>query len=531
MAGAGLTLVLVTVLLTYSRGGILALAMAVAVTMAFLPRRGEGLAALAAGVAGCLLPAAFALTDPLLSADQIPTALREDAGAGLGWRLAVGLAAGAVLAVGLARWAARLHLDPARVRRLGAVVVAVLLVGGRRHVRGQRRRARLGGRPGGRVPGRGRRRGRERPRPAGQRLGQPAPGLVGGGLARVRGRPVLGTGAGGFPLVHLRERANGDDALNTRESHDIVLRTLSGTGAIGLALLAALIVAVIAGALRAAERHPGPEIGLPLAVLAAFALQAVVDWSWAIPALTVPALAAAGVVLAPRRRPTRLVAGAIGALVAVAVLSAVLPWWSGRVTREGGDALADGRAGVRSTSRGTRARPTPCPPRPCCCSARPTRISTTCRGPLGAYQAATRLQPANPETWRALAIFLGPDRTAAAAWRQVHRLDPQDPEAAIRAGLGGGGLRPLGRGEGLDRRPPGRTTEAAQPRHERRGLPHDPPAHLRAAVEPLGEGDRDLDDAEPEHHRPVGHLDLEAVAGRRHVVEGGSPPGPRGGST
>ena len=42
VAGAGMALVTVTVLLTYSRGGLLSLLMAVAVTLAFLPGRGDG---------------------------------------------------------------------------------------------------------------------------------------------------------------------------------------------------------------------------------------------------------------------------------------------------------------------------------------------------------------------------------------------------------------------------------------------------------------------------------------------------------
>ena len=364
MAGAGLTLVLVTVLLTYSRGGILALAMAVAVTMAFLPGRGAGLAALVAGVAGCLLPAAFALTDPLLSADQIPTALREDAGLGLGWRLAVGLAAGAVLAVGLARWAARLHLDPARVRRIGAVVVAVLLVGvvatfaasgGARDWAGDRV---------GEFRGEG-----------GDAVGNDPGRLVNASGNQRRGwweeawrgfeaAPVLGSGEGG-------EHREGEPDLGARVA----------VGAAGVVLAAAA---------------PGGPDG--------------------------------------PRRPRALVAGALGALVAVAVLSAALPWWSTRVTREGDAALADGRAAEAvDLARDARAaNPLSTPPLLLLGQAY-TDLNDLPRA-LGAYQAATRLQPENPETWRALAIFLGPDGTAAAAWRQVHRLDPQDPEAAIRAG-------------------------------------------------------------------------------------------------
>jgi cytochrome c-type biogenesis protein CcmH/NrfG len=120
--------------------------------------------------------------------------------------------------------------------------------------------------------------------------------------------------------------------------------------------------------------------------------------------------------------------------VAVAVLSAALPWWSTRVTREGDAALADGRAAEAvDLARDARAaNPLSTPPLLLLGQAY-TDLNDLARA-LGAYQAATRLQPENPETWRALAIFLGPDGTAAAAWRQVHRLDPQDPEAAIRAG-------------------------------------------------------------------------------------------------
>jgi cytochrome c-type biogenesis protein CcmH/NrfG len=51
---------------------------------------------------------------------------------------------------------------------------------------------------------------------------------------------------------------------------------------------------------------------------------------------------------------------------------------------------------------------------------------------LGAYREATRLQPDNPAAWRALALFLEPDRAAIPAWTQVRRLDPRDPDASVR---------------------------------------------------------------------------------------------------
>ena len=64
VAGAGLSLVIVTVLLTYSRGGVLALGMAAGVTVAFLPRRTAPLMALAAAVIGAAWPVCVRAVQP-----------------------------------------------------------------------------------------------------------------------------------------------------------------------------------------------------------------------------------------------------------------------------------------------------------------------------------------------------------------------------------------------------------------------------------------------------------------------------------
>ena len=257
---------------------------------------------------------------------------------------------------------------------------------------------------------------------------------------------MLGQGAGGFALVHLQERRTADDALNTREPHDVALRFLSGLGILGLALLAVLIGSRGVGRGPRGGRAPrGPEIGLPLAILAAFALQAAVDWSWAIPALTVPAFAAAGVVLAARlarspdrpRRPGPLAAGALAALAvrgrgqrrpALVVGACRAPTGATRWPTAARATRSTSRAGPRAAnplSLGPllllRGRRTPTS------SDRPARA-------LGAYERATRLQPDNPAAWRALAIFLGRGPAGAgAAWRQVHRLDPQRPRGGAAA--------------------------------------------------------------------------------------------------
>ena len=214
VAGAGLTAVTVTVLLTYSRGGILAMAMAGAVTIAFLPRRTPALAALGVALACAAFPTAYALTDPLLRGDQIPTALREGAGRSLGWRIAASLVIAALLAPVLARAAGRLRIDRRRGRRILAIgsLGCILVVAGgfaaSHTARGWAgdRVAEFRGEGGDAVsndPGR-----------LVNTAGNQRKGWWGEAWRGFRDAPVLGQGAGGFALVHLRERHSGDDAPN-----------------------------------------------------------------------------------------------------------------------------------------------------------------------------------------------------------------------------------------------------------------------------------------------------------------------------
>jgi hypothetical protein len=443
IAAVGLTVVLTTLLLTYSRGGILALAMAVVVTTAFLPRRAPALAALAAGAICAALPTAYALTDPVLSADQIPTALREDAAAGLAWRILVALAVAAVLAPGLARLAGRLALDRRRARRLAAVLaVGVIVVGAVGTLAsepardwGGDRLAEFRGEGGDAVandPGR-----------LVNAAGNQRKGWWGEAWRGFTEQPAIGRGAGGFSLIHLQERRSGDDDLNTREAHGVLPSVVSGTGLVGFGLLVVLVAGVVWGVVRAGVRHPGADIGVPFGILAAFTLQASVDWSWQIPALTVPAFAAAGVVLAAAApggrdgrpgRPGPVAAGLIAGACLLAVASAALPWWSSHQTSTGEDALAGGRPAVARDRADDARAANPLTIAPLLLLGRAhTDLGEPARA-LGAYREATRLQPDNPEAWRALAIFLGRDPSAVDAWREVRRLDPQDPEAALRAG-------------------------------------------------------------------------------------------------
>ncbi|HEX3690624.1 MAG TPA: O-antigen ligase family protein [Solirubrobacteraceae bacterium] len=109
-------------------------------------------------------------------------------------------------------------------------------------------------------------------------------------------RPIQGWGAGSFAVVHLLYRR---DTLAVQQPHSLPLQFLSETGLVGAGLglgsLALLLAAGVAAARRRDPRSAGAAAAL-LAVGAAFCVHALYDWDWDIPAVTLPALIALGVV-------------------------------------------------------------------------------------------------------------------------------------------------------------------------------------------------------------------------------------------
>ncbi len=115
-----------------------------------------------------------------------------------------------------------------------------------------------------------------------------------------------GDGAGAFEISRLRHR---DDQSRVKRAHSFVFQTLADLGILGLLAAFATLAAWLFAASRTLSvrrpRAPGPGPGWPaeraaLAALAlaavAFGLQSAIDWVWLIPAPAVMALAGAGVV-------------------------------------------------------------------------------------------------------------------------------------------------------------------------------------------------------------------------------------------
>jgi O-antigen ligase len=468
LAAAWISLLLVTLLLTYSRGGLIALALAAAIAIAWMRRPFAAVTALAAGAAGAILPAVQGLTAHGLTTDALPVADREGAGIGLGWRLVVGM----LIAAGIA-WVTRdrrfpFAVDGRRALAVAAASLALLVAavgvaaaahGGVRDWVGDR--TGLSGGDSGAV-------GNEADRvlDAGvNQRGEWWQEAMEGFIAT----PLNGQGAGTFPLVHLRYRDNSIDALNPRDPHGLIPRVLSGLGIVGLILLAALAIGIGRGVRRAMRRGPKGVVALPLAVLAAIAVPSLFDRTFAVPALTVPAFAAAGVLLAAAapgraRRPRRRagpVGAAVGAgLTVVVIASALLPWWSARAVAAGNRALAESRPQDALDDAAAARGRNPL-------SLAPLRLRALANADVGdraaslaAYRDMVELQPENPQAWELLALALGDDPGALQAWVQVLVHNPhdqrafgvvaaitkatQDAEAAAGGRAGAGEARPSG---------------------------------------------------------------------------------------
>lgn len=286
-------------LLSYSRGALLALAAGLALWLVLVPLR---LRSVAIGIAGAAIAAAvfgFALTQDALVREGSTLAERSDAGTLLGIVLiaALGLAIAAGLA--LPRFRERVGLKEAERPRAGRLVAgaagATLLVGAVAFMA-------TGGGPGERLSNLTSETAQVETTDPGRLA---STGNIRGAYWRDAGRVwsehrLVGAGAGAYDTVRLRHRQTD---LPVRRAHGFGPQTLADLGLIGIALVLLLLGAWAAaarrpiGAIRSAGRSVAPEgTGMVAlgAVVVAFGVHSAVDWTWFVPALTMPALFVAG---------------------------------------------------------------------------------------------------------------------------------------------------------------------------------------------------------------------------------------------
>lgn len=466
LALEALLLLLVVIGLTYSRGAVAALLVAVLVLAAFGTGRLRGLVALAVSLLAAAAPLAFAFTRDAMTVNGAP----------LGDRIADGRLLGLlVLAAAVALWFggrrliradARLHFSDARGRRarrllLGAaaLLIAAGAFGLSRSPEG--------------LTGRLDRAAQDFTRSIEDDPYDPARLVAANSGNRWSwwkeaagawwDEPVRGWGAGSFALLHLRYR---HDRLATTQAHSMPMQLLAELGVIGLALAYGAVLALLAAAIARTRRlAAGRERDLSIALLAAAAawmVHGLFDWDLQIPAVTAPVLVMLGLLggrpataaLGPDARPAPLL-GARAPLVALATLvacafaaSAMLPWLAAR--------KADGAAEVASAGTpealedaaaqaDLASRLNPLAARPlyvaAAVAARRDRLLEARAHLLEAVDRA----PSDPQTWSRLAGLAAQlaDRNGfLAATKRLFELDPHNPIAEAQGAIAAQFLAP-----------------------------------------------------------------------------------------
>mgnify|MGYP001355753031 CR=1 FL=1 len=297
-AACAMQLMLVTIALTYSRGGLLALAIALIVGIGFGGQRLRSLAWLGVAVLAAVPPLVLGLSDSSLTDAGVSLSSREGAGGLLAGVLLVSLTVLVLAGRRLLVLEPRLRVDPRRapaLRRLMLSAVAVLVLSAvvalslsSRGLGGTFSHA-------------------WKSFTSTQALSNYNPNRLlttasnrwvwwKEAAGAFSDRPLGGWGAGSFGVVHLLYRR---DTLPVQQPHSVPLQFLAETGIAGALLgLGAFVLLLGAAARSVRGRAQGSERLLAAALLAgavAYAVHSLYDWDWNIPAVTLPALVFLGV--------------------------------------------------------------------------------------------------------------------------------------------------------------------------------------------------------------------------------------------
>jgi hypothetical protein len=420
----------VGLLMTYSRGGVLAAGVAAALWIALGSPRIESAAALLLGGGAGLGVAVWAFTRPGLSSDNQPDSVRVHDGAWFAVVFVLAAIAVAALAYLGSLAEERRPLTDARRRRverlaLGALV-AVVVVGVVALV--------VEAKPEGWFR---------------DFTAQPTNAALQGGPQHLvnassssrwlwwkeawhawEKSPWRGTGAGTFELTHRLLRTN---TIVVTEPHNLPLQFLSETGLVGFFLVLAGFGAAAVGVFKRLRGQRDPP-ALALAILCvAYVVHSLVDFDWDFVAVTAPFLLSLGALLGGRaiRDEPQVVWSPLPAVVAACVaLSLLTPWFAQRDTDSAQAAIFDGRplAALRDARNARSLNPLALDPR---------LAEGAALEQLGAFQDARKvyiqaveLQPLNWRAWFELGRFEESQRDwprALPALRRAVELDPQNP--------------------------------------------------------------------------------------------------------
>jgi Tfp pilus assembly protein PilF len=328
LAYPAMGLLLLTIVLAYSRGALAALALGVLLWFFVVPLRLRAAALLIVGALGALVVVAWDFSRYALSSEGVPLAERAQAGHQLGALIVAMLVALTIVGVAIGFLTARRAPSlPAR-RRAGALLLAAIVLAALAFT-GALAHSQRG------FTGSISHAFDALTNPDAKQPPNTAARLT--AVASVRARywkeafqvfeahPALGAGAEGFATAHLRYET---ETLEVRHAHGFLVQTLADLGLLGLALALALLATWMAAAGRATHpfnrrwtswrtwlrirsgERPGwlrlhdrrlarytPErVGMlsMLCVVVVFGTHSLIDWTWYVPGDACVALLCAG---------------------------------------------------------------------------------------------------------------------------------------------------------------------------------------------------------------------------------------------
>jgi hypothetical protein len=459
LAFPAMGVLLLTLLLAYSRGALVALVLGLVLWFCLVPLRLRGAAVLICGGVCAGAIAAWDFSTHALSSENVPIAAATSAGHELGALVIamVVLLAGVGVAVSFAT--GRRAPAPALRRRAGSALLALLAIGvlAFAGALAQSHRGFSGSishayntltDTHAKVPN--------------------TPGRL-TAIASVRAQywdealkvfkahPALGAGAEGYEVARLRYRTG---PLPVKHAHGFIVQTLADLGIVGLLVALALLAAWMAAAGRATHpfnrrwpgwrellvsRRPawrrlgpgepsayGPErIGLLslVCVVVVFGIHSLVDWTWYVPGNAIVALVCAGWLAGrgplaagpatahaggPIRQFSRGPSGPGAVRIAIAaavVIAALLAAWSQWQPQRSEEARNDALAQVESNPRAALASAhssvsrDPLSVEALFALAQVQAVEGKAAAARMTLREAVRVQPSNPQTWLTLGRF------------------------------------------------------------------------------------------------------------------------------
>jgi O-antigen ligase len=461
LAYPAMGLLLLTLVLAYSRGALAALLIGVALWFCVVPLRLRGAALLIVGALGAVAVVAWDFSKSALSSEGVPLAERTTAGHQLGALIVAMLLVLTVLGVAVGFLTGRRPPSLLARRRAGAVLLTAIalavlvgvgglaashrgLTGSVSHVFNDLTNPNA--KPPPNTPGR----------------------LT--AVASVRARywkealqvfsahPLFGAGAEGYATAHLRYET---ETLNVRHAHGFIVQTLADLGLVGLLVALALLACWMAAAGRATHpfnrrsRYTPERIGMlsMLCLVVVFGAHSLVDWTWYVPGDACVALLCAGWLAGrgPLRTgdPERTAAHHNGwgrraarpsgvrlALASAAIVAALLAAWSqwqplrSEEARQEAESLLD----ANHTAAAAAAAASAVSRDPLSVEALFTLASVqqVAGHPTLAYDTlakAVRIQPSNPQTWLVLGRYDLTDGNPQAAVHELQAAIYLDPES------------------------------------------------------------------------------------------------------